>query len=160
MNGVGDCLEMGMNSDSVYLWTSPVFHYNGWCFPWAVTAVGATHICLRKVDPAEIIRLLQSESVPHMCAAPIVLIGIVNHPASKNISLNRPLKIAVGGAPPSPTIIEQMERVPTSTTYMGLRRFMDRIRYVHGTRSGINCRQVNVRPFVPGRVLPMLSASF
>lgn len=109
LNGLGDCLEMGLKSDSVYLWTLPMFHCNGWCFPWAVTAVGATHVCLRKVDPTEIIRLFESESVSHMCAAPIVLIGITNHPAFNEISLKRSLEIGIGGAPPSPAIIEQLE---------------------------------------------------
>jgi fatty-acyl-CoA synthase len=111
LNGLADCMEMGLRNDSVYLWTLPMFHCNGWCFPWAVTAVGATHICLRKVDPEEIIRLFEKEGVSHMCAAPIVLIGIANHPASADIALKRPLEIAVGGAPPSPTIISQMERM-------------------------------------------------
>ena len=111
LNSLGDCLEMGLKSDSVYLWTLPMFHCNGWCFPWAVTAAAATHVCLRKVDPEEICTLLETRSVSHMCAAPIVLIAIVNHPASKTISLKRPLDIAVGGAPPSPTIIGQMEKM-------------------------------------------------
>ncbi len=118
LNGLGDCLEMGMNSDSVYLWTLPMFHCNGWCFPWAVTAVGGTHVCLRKVDPAEIIGLLETEQVSHMCAAPIVLIGITNHPASSGLKLDRPLEIAVGGAPPSPTIIQQMERIGANITHV------------------------------------------
>ncbi len=109
LNSVGDCLEMGLHSDSVYLWTLPMFHCNGWCFPWAVTAAGATHVCLRKVDPEQILTLFEAENISHMCAAPIILIGITNHPASKGFKLKRPLEIAVGGAPPSPTIIEQME---------------------------------------------------
>jgi fatty-acyl-CoA synthase len=118
LNGVGDCLEMGMDSESVYLWTLTMFHCNGWCFPWAVTAVGATHVCLRKVDPAEIIHLFEKEKVSHMCAAPIILIGILNHPAAKDLTLKRPLKIAVGGAPPSPTIIEQMEKMGASINHV------------------------------------------
>jgi len=109
LNSLGDCLEMGLNSESVYLWTLPMFHCNGWCFPWAVTAAGATHVCLRKVDPEEILNQFEAENISHMCAAPIVLIGIVNHPAFKSVKLKRPLEIAVGGAPPSPTIISQME---------------------------------------------------
>jgi fatty-acyl-CoA synthase len=118
LNSVGDCLEMGLRSDSVYLWTLPMFHCNGWCFPWAVTAAGATHVCLRKVDPAEIVRLLVTEDISHMCAAPIVLIGITNHPASREIKLKRPLEIAVGGAPPSPTIIAQMEAMGANVNHV------------------------------------------
>ncbi|GAB6905099.1 conserved hypothetical protein [Desulfosarcina cetonica] len=111
LNSLGDCMEMGLRSNSVYLWTLPMFHCNGWCFPWAVTAAGATHVCLRKVDPGEILALLASENVSHMCAAPIVLIGIANHPDFTSVKLKRPLEIAVGGAPPSPTIISQMEEM-------------------------------------------------
>ena len=118
LNGLGDCLEMGLKSDSVYLWTLPMFHCNGWCFPWAVTAVGATHICLRKIDPTQIIELFESENVSHMCAAPIVLIGITNHPAFDEIRLQRPLEIAVGGAPPSPTIIEQLEKMGANVNHV------------------------------------------
>ncbi len=109
LNSLGDCLEMGMDSESVYLWTLPMFHCNGWCFPWAVTAAGGTHVCLRKVDPAQILDLFITEKITHMCAAPIVLIGLTNHPSFKLVELEHPLKIAVGGAPPSPTIIAQME---------------------------------------------------
>jgi fatty-acyl-CoA synthase len=111
LNGIGDCLETGLTSESVYLWTLPMFHCNGWCFPWAVTAVGAVHVCLRKVVPAEIFRLILAEKVSHMCGAPVVLIGMANHPEFKTLKLERPLKIAVGGAPPSPTIIQQMESI-------------------------------------------------
>ncbi len=118
LNALADCMEMGLKNDSVYLWTLPMFHCNGWCFPWAVTAAGGTHICLRKVDPEEIMRLFEAEGVSHMCAAPIVLIGIANHPASGEISLKRPLEIAVGGAPPSPTIISQMEQMGASVHHV------------------------------------------
>ncbi len=118
LNSLGDCLETGMNSESVYLWTLPMFHCNGWCFPWAVTSVGATHVCLRKVDPEEILKLFVSENISHMCAAPIVLIGIASHPASKKIDLKRPLLITTGGAPPSPTIIEQMEALGANVSHV------------------------------------------
>jgi fatty-acyl-CoA synthase len=111
LNGIGDCLETGLTSDSVYLWTLPMFHCNGWCFPWGVTAAGATHICLRKVVPDEIFKMIKTEKVTHMCAAPIVLIGMANHPDFGALKPERPLTIAVGGAPPSPTVIQQMESI-------------------------------------------------
>ena len=118
LNSVGDGLEVGLDSESVYLWTLPMFHCNGWCFPWAVTAVGATHVCLRKVVPEEIFRLIETENVSHMCGAPIVLIGMANFPGAKDIWMKRPLKITTGGAPPSPTIIEQMEAIGASVTHV------------------------------------------
>ncbi len=118
LNGLGDCLELGLTSDSTYLWTLPMFHCNGWCFPWAVTAVAATHVCLRKVDPEQIITLFEEEGVTHMCAAPIILIGILNHPASSDLKLKHPLEIAVGGAPPSPTVIAQLEAMGARITHV------------------------------------------
>jgi fatty-acyl-CoA synthase len=109
LNSIGDCVETGLSSESSYLWTLPMFHCNGWCFPWAVTAVGGLHVCLRKVEPAEIFAKIEKENVSHMCGAPIVLIGMANHPGAKDIKFKRLLKIATGGAPPSPTILAQME---------------------------------------------------
>jgi fatty-acyl-CoA synthase len=118
LNALGDCMEVGLRYDSVYLWTLPMFHCNGWCFPWAVTAAGATHVCLRKVDPAEIFRLIEKEDVSHMCGAPIVLIGMANHPDAKQIRFKRRLEIATGGAPPSPTILEQMEAMGANLNHV------------------------------------------
>jgi len=111
LNSLGNCLETGMTSESVYLWTLPMFHCNGWCFPWAVTAAAATHICLRKATPENIFRLIMAEKVSHMCAAPIVLIGMANHPDFDGLKLSRTLTTVVGGAPPSPTIVQKMESI-------------------------------------------------
>ena len=81
MNTVGTLLHMPMRLADRYLWTLPMFHANGWTFTWIVTAVGATHVCLRKVDPAQIFELIARERVTMLCAAPTVLIGIANAPA-------------------------------------------------------------------------------
>ena len=70
LNALGEALETGMNWRSVYLWTLPMFHANGWCFTWAVTAVGGTHVCLRRVEPAEVYRLIRDEGVTNMCLRP------------------------------------------------------------------------------------------
>src|SRR5207244_709580 len=70
LNALGAALHAGLDSRSVYLWTLPMFHCNGWCFPWAVTALGGTHVCLRKVDPPVVWRLIEAEGVTHMCGAP------------------------------------------------------------------------------------------
>ena len=83
-----------------------------------MTAAGATHVCLRKVVPDQIFKLILAEKVSHMCAAPIVLIGMANHPEFKNLKPERPLKITVGGAPPSPTIIQQMESIGAQVTHV------------------------------------------
>jgi acyl-CoA synthetase (AMP-forming)/AMP-acid ligase II len=74
LNAIGEVLESGLTASSVYLWTLPMFHCNGWCFTWGVTAVGATHVCLRAVVAADIYRLIEKEDVSHLCAAPTILI--------------------------------------------------------------------------------------
>ena len=99
LNAMGEVIEFGLNAHSVYLWTLPMFHCNGWCFPWAVTAVGATHVCLRKVEAETIYRLVDEENVTHLCAAPTVLIGLSTYAAEKNFKLNRHLEIMTAGAP-------------------------------------------------------------
>ncbi|GAW29102.1 MULTISPECIES: acyl--CoA ligase family protein [unclassified Carboxydocella] len=109
LNALGEALEAGMNSRSVYLWTLPMFHCNGWCFTWAVTAVGGTHVCLRKVEPDRIFELLVQERVTHLCAAPTVLVMMTNHPRAQELKLEQHLRILTAGAPPSPTVIKNAE---------------------------------------------------
>ena len=109
LNAIGECMTSGITSTSVYLWTLPMFHCNGWCCTWGVTAVGATHLCLRKVDPSEIWRLIREQGVTHLNGAPTVLIGLANDPAAKDVKLERPLTITTAAAPPSPSIIAQIE---------------------------------------------------
>ena len=103
-------------SYNVYLWTLPMFHCNGWCFPWAVTAVGGTHVCLRKVEAETIYRMVDTENVTHLCAAPTVLISLSTYAAEKNLQLNRHLEIMTAGAPPAPQVIENMEAVGANIT--------------------------------------------
>jgi fatty-acyl-CoA synthase len=109
LNALGELIETKMTSDSVYLWTLPAFHCNGWCYPWAVTAIGATHLCLRKFEPGEAWRLIREEGVTHFCGAPTILIALVNHAAASAGALPRKLIVSTAAAPPSPTIIAQME---------------------------------------------------
>jgi fatty-acyl-CoA synthase len=111
LNSLAEALEHGLGPDSVYLWTLPMFHCNGWCYTWAVTAVAATHVCLRKVVPEEIYRLVESESVSHLCAAPTVLISMSNYPAAKDVKFQRQLRVITAGAPPAPTVIKNMESI-------------------------------------------------
>jgi len=92
----------------VYLWTLPMFHCNGWCFTWAVTAVGGTHVCLRRADPAEIYRLIREKGVTHMCCAPTVLASLYAAPEAKGRNLCG-LTISTGGAPPAPQVLRTME---------------------------------------------------
>ncbi len=110
INAVGEVMEIGMSWRSVYLWTLPLFHCNGWCFPWAVSAVGGTNVCLRKVVPADVYRLIDRHGVTHMCCAPTVLTSLYSSPEAKEHNLDG-VTIATAGAPPAPHVIRTMERM-------------------------------------------------
>jgi fatty-acyl-CoA synthase len=109
LNALGELLETKMTSDSVYLWTLPMFHCSGWCYPFAVTAIGGTHVCLRKLEPGTVWDLVRHGGVTHFCAAPTVLISLVNHPGANEGPLPGKLIVSTAAAPPSPQIIAQME---------------------------------------------------
>ncbi len=96
-----------LNLDSTYLWTLPMFHTNGWCFPWAVTVAGARHRCLRKIDPSEIWKAIRTEGVTHLCAAPTVLLMLAEHPDAQGGAPRR-LNVMTGGAPPTPALLERL----------------------------------------------------
>jgi len=117
LNAIGEVLESSLSSESVYLWTLPMFHCNGWCFTWGVTAVGATHVCLRAVAADEIYRLIEAENVSHLCAAPTVLIMMSNWPGASDVKMKRTLRIMTAGAPPAPTIISNMEAIGADITH-------------------------------------------
>jgi fatty-acyl-CoA synthase len=107
LNALAEVFHANLRPESVYLWTLPMFHCNGWCFPWAVTAAGATHVCLRKVDAAGINAAIFAEGVTHFCAAPTVLIGLVNHPDTQ--AFPHRVVVTTAGAPPAPSTIAQIE---------------------------------------------------
>src|SRR5262245_14887698 len=109
LNALANAIEMGMGLDSVYLWTLPMFHCNGWCFPWTIAAVSGVSLCLRKFEPGVVWDLFDAERVTHYCGAPTVQIGLVNHP--KAHPLERPISLMVAGAPPSPTLLAQLKRL-------------------------------------------------
>ncbi|MFA9564325.1 MAG: acyl--CoA ligase family protein [Acidimicrobiales bacterium] len=106
LNAIAELTHSRHSPESVYLWTLPMFHCNGWCTTWGVTALGGTHVALRAVDPEEIWSLIQSEGVTHLNGAPTVLISLANSPAAT--PLDRPLVVTTAGAPPSPTVISDM----------------------------------------------------
>jgi fatty-acyl-CoA synthase len=109
LNALSEVIVAGMSPESVYLWTLPMFHCNGWCFPWAVTAVGATHVALRAVDPDLIWRLIEEEGVTHYNGAPTVQLMIINHPRAHR--LERQVTAMVAASPPSPTLLARMEEL-------------------------------------------------
>ena len=116
LNAIGEQLEFNTDWRSVYLWTLPMFHCNGWCFTWGITAIGATHVCLRKVVPEEIYKMIDAEGITHLCAAPTVLIGMSAFATEQDIKLSHPLEIMTAGAPPAPTVIQNMENVGANIT--------------------------------------------
>ncbi len=109
LNAACDLMEMTMGADSVYLWTLPMFHCNGWCYTWGITGIGGTHICLRRVQPKEIVTAIVEHKVTHFCGAPIVLRMVAD--GAKELGLQRfphRVKVSVAAAPPSPAVIEAM----------------------------------------------------
>jgi fatty-acyl-CoA synthase len=113
-NALGEVFHANLRPESVYLWTLPMFHCNGWTYPWAVTAAGATHVCLPKVDPAAIFALVEREGVTHFCGAPTVLIALANFAEAAPFS--HPVHVITAGAPPAPTTIAQMEALGATIT--------------------------------------------
>jgi fatty-acyl-CoA synthase len=111
LNALTTIGSSGLTKESVFLWTLPMFHCNGWCMPWAVTAAAGTHVCLRKVDPPEILAYIAKEKVTHFNGAPTVLLMLGTHPDAAGVKFDPPLRVSTGGAPPSPTLLEMMERM-------------------------------------------------
>ena len=109
LNSLGEVLHSEHRSDSVYLWTLPMFHCNGWCTAWGVTAIGGRHVCLRAVRGDRIWELLEQEKVTHLNGAPTVLTIMAG--AEEAHRLERPLVVTTAGAPPSPTTIARCERL-------------------------------------------------
>ena len=118
LNAMGNALVFGLNSRSSYLWTLPMFHCNGWTYTWAVTAVGGTHVCLRKVDPAVIFPLIAEAGITHLCGAPIVLNMLVHAPESVKRRFGHTIEVATGGAAPPSAVIEAMERMGFKVTHL------------------------------------------
>jgi len=108
LNSLGTAISFGLSRETVYLWTLPMFHCNGWCFPWAVTAVAGRHVCLRKVEPAAVVRLIAARGVTHFCAAPVVLNALINEPVAATTRFEQRVRVATGGSPPSPTTIARV----------------------------------------------------
>jgi fatty-acyl-CoA synthase len=118
LQALGNAVTFGLSDDSVYLWTLPMFHCSGWSYPWACVAAGATQVCLRKVEPAEIFRLIAEHGVTHLCGAPIVLSMIAHAPVHDRRAFAQAVRCAVGGAAPSSTIIRTMEELGFRVTHL------------------------------------------
>src|SRR2546429_7684776 len=109
MNSVGTLVHEHMSCADRYLWTLPMFHANGWTFVWTVTAAGATHICLPKVDPRRVFEMIEQERITMLCAAPTVLISLANADEELRGNVRSRLRVVTAGAPPAASTIERLE---------------------------------------------------
>jgi 3-(methylthio)propionyl---CoA ligase len=118
LNAVGNAIALRFDRRTKYLWTLPMFHCNGWTHTWAVTAVGGTHICLRRVEPAAIFAAIANQGVTHLCGAPIVLNLLVHAPDAVKRRFGHVVEAATGGAAPPSAVIEAMERMGFRVTHL------------------------------------------
>jgi fatty-acyl-CoA synthase len=116
LNALGMVLDGRLRPDSVCLWTLPMFHCNGWCHTWAGAAAGATNVCLPRVDPPRVWEMLDTHRVTHFNAAPTVLIMLANDASARR--LQRPARVCVGGAPPSPTLLAQLAELNVEVIHL------------------------------------------
>ena len=115
---VDNVLYWSMPRHPIYLWTLPMFHCNGWCFPWTITLLAGTHVCLRKVTAANIYSSITEHGVTHLCGAPIVMGMIANAGEAERKVLPNPVNIMTAAAPPPPTVIARMEEIGFKVTHV------------------------------------------
>jgi fatty-acyl-CoA synthase len=118
LNAVSNILEWDMDKHPVYLWTLPMFHCNGWCFPWTVAARAGVNVCLRRVEASAILSLISEHMVTHYCGAPIVHNLLLNAPEEMQAGINHRVKAMVAGAAPPAAMIEGMERMGFDITHV------------------------------------------
>ena len=109
LNALSNIIGQNLPPHAVYLWVVPMFHCNGWCYPWSVTAVAGTHVCMRHIEPAQMFRLIEACGVTHFCGAPVVLNMLLNAPDDAKIKVNHSVTVTTGGAAPPAAVIEGME---------------------------------------------------
>ncbi|MFZ5512145.1 MAG: acyl-CoA synthetase [Pseudomonadota bacterium] len=118
LNAVSNIVSWGMPPHAVYLWTLPMFHCNGWCFPWTMAANSGTNVCLRRVDPKLIFEAIRAHKVTHYCGAPIVHSMLINAPAEWREGIDHKVFALVAAAPPPAAVIEGMERIGFDITHV------------------------------------------
>jgi len=118
LNSIGNITTWGMHHQPRYLWTLPMFHCNGWCFPWTITAMGGTHVCLRKTEPGPVFQAIVEHNITHMCGAPIVMGMLVNASSKEKKSLTNQVKMFTAGAAPPSAILESIEKLNFDVTHV------------------------------------------
>jgi fatty-acyl-CoA synthase len=118
LNAIGNALTWHMPAHPIYLWTLPMFHANGWCFPWTMAAVAGVNICLRRIDASRIFNALVDHKVTHMCGAPVILNFIINATPTERKELPHPVHIMTAAAPPPPAVLEAIEQQGFKITHV------------------------------------------
>jgi fatty-acyl-CoA synthase len=118
LNAVSNILAANLGQHPVYLWTLPMFHCNGWCFPWTIAAAAGVNVCLRKVDPGKIFELIAKHGVTHMCGAPIVYNTLINAPDAPKRATARPVVGLIAGAAPPVAVLEGAESIGIKLTHV------------------------------------------
>jgi len=118
LNAIGNAMEWALTHHPTYLWTLPLFHCNGWCFPWTIAAYAGTNVCLRGVDAGEILTAIQEEGVTHMCGAPIVLNVVTTEAERRGEGLGRTVRLMTAGAAPPAAVLERGSRVGFEVTHV------------------------------------------
>ena len=118
LNAASNIISWELPQHAVYLWTLPMFHCNGWCFPWTLALNAGTSVCLRRVDPVQIFPLVREHRVTHLCGAPIVYAMLINAPVEQRQGLGHTLKGLIAGAPPPPAVIEGCEAAGIELTHV------------------------------------------
>ena len=118
LNAVSNILAANLGRHPVYLWTLPMFHCNGWCFPWTIAAAAGINVCLRKVDPSKIFELIEKHGVTHMAGAPIVYNTLINAPDAPKNATARPVVGLIAGAAPPVAVLEGAERIGIKLTHV------------------------------------------
>ena len=117
MNSIGNAMAWDMNQGPVYLWTLPMFHCNGWCFPWTVAAYGGTNVCLRNVSAAGIFDAISNYKINHFCGAPIVLGMVVNATEEEKKPFDYTVEVMTAGAPPPAAILQKINNMGFRVTH-------------------------------------------
>jgi fatty-acyl-CoA synthase len=118
LNAISNILEWDMPKHAVYLWTLPMFHCNGWCFPWTLAARAGVNVCLRKFDPQQVLELIAKEKVTHYCGAPIVQSALANAPAEWRKAIQHKVSTMVAASPPSSAMLAQMVEMGFDITHV------------------------------------------
>ena len=118
LNAISNVLSWNLPAKVSYLWTLPMFHCNGWCFPWTMAAIGGTNVCLRRVDPEQILALIKQHRVSHYCGAPIVHAMMADAARAAGVTMEHPVAGLIAGAAPPTSVLERMEKIGVELTHV------------------------------------------